>query len=568
MANFFSRLKRFDALHRWGRSVPALALPLRLASYGAYRGLELLLGGRHPHGRVVAQARELVRRGSPAPDGRGPRVLFFTVRGWFVHVGGEAVLAKALEMRGARPVFFLCGGRLPQCDFKPGTDPQVTAPLCWRCTGFADRLLAAFELPSLRLRDFAGRDAVQRAHERLAGLGQEELLAYRENDLPLGQLVRPSVQRSMLRGDIGDAPASLAVLRGFVASASVMAEVADKLLDRVAPDVVVMTNGLFFAERIMLELAKRRGVEVVTYERGIRVGSAVFDRNRPVIDFHLDPWWRQLGDRPLTAEESRRLDDYLTERAGGRVGVIDLWPQLDSDFGAIADRFDLDRERPLAVLYTNILWDSAVFGRDIAFEGMFDWVVEAVRLFAARPEAQLVVRVHPSEVRIPLSESQDRLDERLARAFPRLPDNVRLIAPEDPASSYALLAHARAVLVYTSTIGLEAACAGRPVIVAGRTHYRGRGFTFDVEQRADLAPLIDRALAAGDPVPETVERARRFAHLFFFVFNRSFPWITDTPRSERRLEVTDLASLAPGMDSEMDRLCRAILGEEPFVPVR
>lgn len=562
-----SRLKRLDALHRLARAVPVLTLPLRFLSWGAYRALERLLGRRHPHGRVIAQASALAAGSATVPAGRGPRVLFFTVRGWFVHVGSEAVLAKALELRGARPVFFLCGGQLPQCDFKPGTDPYVTAPLCWRCRGFADRLLEALDLPSLRLRDFVGQADIERVHQRLAGLGREELLAYRENDLPLGQLVRPSVQRSLLRGDIEDDSYSVGVLRGYVASAAVMASVGQALLDRLEPDVVVMTNGLFFAEAIMLELARRRGVEAITYERGMRLGSAIFDRNRPVIDFHLDPYWQRVAERPLSADENDRLDRYLAERAGGRVGTLDLWPRLDDDFGAIADRFGLDRDRPLAVLFSNILWDSAVFGRDVAFDGMFDWVRAAVRLFAERPEAQLVIRVHPSEVRIPLAESRDRLAERLARSEVRLPDNVRLVPPEDSASSYALLAHARAVLVYTSTIGLEAACHRRPVLVAGRTHYRGRGFTLDVERREELGELLDRALADGELGPEPVELARRFAHLFFFRFTQSFPWITDTPRSARSLGVATLADLAPGADPELDRLCRALLGEEPLVRV-
>ena len=35
-------------------------------------------------------------------------------------------------------------------------------------------------------------------------------------------------------------------------------------------------------------------------------------------------------------------------------------------------------------------------------------------------------------------------------------------------------------LVYTTTVGLEAANLGIPVAVAGATHYRGRGFTHDV----------------------------------------------------------------------------------------
>ena len=58
----YSALKRLDAAHRLGLALPALAAPLRLLSHAAYRGLEVALGDRHPHGRVLAQARTLMGR--------------------------------------------------------------------------------------------------------------------------------------------------------------------------------------------------------------------------------------------------------------------------------------------------------------------------------------------------------------------------------------------------------------------------------------------------------------------------------------------------------------------------
>ena len=50
---------------------------------------------------------------------------------------------------------------------------------------------------------------------------------------------------------------------------------------------------------------------------------------------------------------------------------------------------------------------------------------------------------------------------------------------EDPTSSYVFMDEADLGLVYTSTVGLELAARGVPVVVAAATHYRGRGFTVD-----------------------------------------------------------------------------------------
>jgi hypothetical protein len=561
---FFARLKRFDELHRLALKLPALTHALRLASYGAYRSLELALGPRHPHGRVLAQARRMTPAPAPAPTA-ARRILFFTVRGWYVHAGMEAVLAKALELRGATCRFFLCGGGLEQCDFKPGSDPHVTPPLCWRCIGFATRLLDAFALPASTLREVVEPGLAVRAAEIVAALGDDELRGFHYHDLAIGEFVRPSVHRSLLRGDVGADRFSQEVLRGFLRSAVIYVHACERLLERDRPDIVVMTNGLFFCERIMFELARRRGVEVITYERGMRARTALFDRDRPVVRMELDEPWAIARDRPLTADESGALDAYLATRASGRVGAIDLWPTIEHDAEALRRRLGIARDRPLAVAFSNILWDSAVYDRDVGFDGMFDWLAETIAAFRAMPTAQLVLRIHPAEVRIPMSASRDRVMDRIADAFGELPPNVTIVMPDDPASSYALVAMADAVLVYTSTVGLESALRAKRVVVAGRTHYRGRGFTTDLASKARYRDDLRAALAAGPLDATELELARRYAYLFFFRYQQAFPWLVESPRAERRLEFDDLDDLAPGRDPGLDRLCDAILEGRPFV---
>ncbi len=563
---FYTGLKRLDSLHRVALALPFLTPALRLGSYVAFRALEIVLGARHPHGRVVAQARALTRRPPGAARRPSRKVLFFTVRGWYPHLGTEAVLAKALELRGAETSFFLCGGTLEQCDFKPGTDPYVTRPLCWRCHGFATRLLDALGLRYCQLRDVVGADVPAKAKRIVGALDSAALRRFTYRDLPIFEFTHPSVLHSLLRGDVGEDARSERVLRGYLESAVVFTHACDELLRREQPDIVVMTNGLFFAERIMLEVARRAGLEVVTYERGIPLETVYFDRNRPVVLFDLDDLWAKSKDRALSSEENRALDGYLGARAGGQVGNVDLWPRMEKDQQALLARLELRPDAPLAVVFTNVLWDSSFFKSDGAFTGMFDWLATTIRLFRDLPDAQLVIRVHPAEVRVPMAESRDRVADRIRRQFPRLPPNVRVVPPEDPTSSYTLLELARLVLVYASTIGLEAAVRGKPVVVAGHVHYRGRGWTMDVERKEDYGRQVVEALTRPATLePEQLELARRYAHLFFFRFMQPFPWLIDTPRSERRLAFGDLAELAAGRHAVLDRICAGILDGSPFV---
>jgi hypothetical protein len=123
------------------------------------------------------------------------------------------------------------------------------------------------------------------------------------------------------------------------------------------------------------------------------------------------------------------------------------------------------------------------------------------------------------------------------------------------------MAESDVVLVYTSTVGLEAAARGTPAAVAGVCHYRGKGFTTDIDQREQLARVL-----AEPPVMSDGERdlARRYAYLFFERMMIPFPVVT---RDGLRTDAmpASAAAIEPGADEWVDFVCDRITGREPFV---
>ena len=556
----FTQWKRVDALHKVLRVFPALTGVVRRISSGAYRALELLLGDRHPHVRVQRQARELASNSGSFSPARSERVLFFTNRGWFPHVSTEAVIGKALELRGAKVCFYLCGGVLPQCDFKPPTDPKVTPGLCSRCAGFGTRMLRAMDFDIIQMNEVLNASERDELLLSLRESSPQDVLDFELDGNPLGQWILPSVQRSLLRGDVGGDIWSTATLNGYLESAVMYSHISKRLLDLLAPDVVVLTNGSFFAERIMLERCKSSGVDVVAYERGQRTNSIIVSRDAPVVPFETTTIFDRWKELPLTRSQRAQVDAYLNQRSTGNVGVQEIWPVIEKNKEAIAKRLHFDVRKPIVTAYTNILWDTAVFRRDRAFEGLFQWVTETIGAAETMPDVQFLLRIHPAEVRLPLLESRDRISDRIDRLAKPLPDNLRIIRPEDSASSYELMEMSKAILVYTSTIGLEAAARGLPVVVGGITHYGDKGFTFDTNRSADYREVITTAMTNGIMTDEMKDLALRYAYTFFFRFHRPFRWVDDSSRAARSLTFRSLDDIGPGADAEMDALCEWILG--------
>jgi len=107
------------------------------------------------------------------------------------------------------------------------------------------------------------------------------------------------------------------------------------------------------------------------------------------------------------------------------------------------------------------------------------------------------------------------------------PEHIHVIGPDEKLNTYDCMEIAGLGLAYTTTVGMEMAMRGVPVILAGNTHYRGRGFTYDPsswdEYYATLEHLLSD-LSAYRLNQEQVEIAWNYAYRFFFDFPMSFPW--------------------------------------------
>jgi len=394
----------------------------------------------------------------------------------------------------------------------------------------------------------------------LDALGLDELPDVVHAGLPLGRLVDIPAKWFLMRGDLDGEPLAAPTLRRFLRAGRPVVDRTAALLDELRPDVVLLLNGLFFFEAIAWALCRDRGIDVVTYERGLIKETLVFRRNQAACLLDVGESWNGWEKVPLTADEDARLSQYLAERQQGLRTIDRFWG------GA---RF-VDPERHtggrLVSLFANLTWDSAVIGQELAFSGIADWVEAAIAAFAERPDHELIVRVHPAEVKLPGKQTREPLETVIAERFPDLPPNVRVIGPWDATSSYPIMAASDAVLVFSSTTGLEAALAGKPVIVAGRTHYRDKGFTVDVTTPEQFVQALDDVL--DDPArfaPDT-ERVRRYGYLFFFRVPVRSPGVEEHVLGLARLTTDRLDDLRPEVDADLDRLCDGILSGGEFAP--
>jgi hypothetical protein len=92
--------------------------------------------------------------------------------------------------------------------------------------------------------------------------------------------------------------------------------------------------------------------------------------------------------------------------------------------------------------------------------------------------------------------------------------NLLFLGPSDYVSSYDLIRRSKLVLVYNSSVGLEASIAGVPVLCAGRARYTQVPTVFIPASRAEYGLALEALLQAPalDGPSAFTANARRFLH--------------------------------------------------------
>jgi hypothetical protein len=297
-------------------------------------------------------------------------------------------------------------------------------------------------------------------------------------------------------------------------------------LRREGPQVVLIPNGLILEMGIVFRVARYLNIPAVTYEFNDQREQIWLAQNSSIMQQETEYLVQARGSLPVTEAMLERVADLENARRGARVWGKSkrLWQYVSSQ-GAKETRkmLGLD-ERPVVMLAANVLGDSLTLGRNLFAESMTEWITRTVRFFADRPDVQLVIRVHPGETLVPKARSMGQV---VRDVLPQLPGHIHVIGAADKINTYDLIEIADLGLAYTTTVGLETAMNGRPVISCGRTHYRGRGFTLDPNSWNEYFRVLEAALGdlPGHLLTEAqVEAAWKYAYRFFFDFPHPFPW--------------------------------------------
>ena len=521
------------------------------------------LGRRFSHlkqDRHILALQKEIEKNAPTPTGNP--VVFFNastrLSGLSLNAAFSLLSSWSLRLSGIPVVYYYCHQGLPLCVL--GTNPNnvLQPPPCKECIA-QSRILYSSGNP-------VPFDQVNEKDldEQLKNKFVAELMDFKYQNIPLGNLVLPSVRWILRKHHLSNDSSTRLLLSSYIAGAWNVYISFSTLLDQITPRAVVLFNGMSYPEAMARWTAQTKGVQVFTHEVCLQPFSAFFSSGDATLRSIDIP-----ANFELSEKQNQKLDVYLDQRFKGqfKMAGVSFWSEMekpDASFVQKAAQF-----KQIVSVFTNVIFDTSQSHANTIFPHMFAWLDMVGDIIAAHPETLFVLRAHPDEGRVGKASRESVADWVKQKGLDQA-SNVIFIKFNEQVSSYELIRQSKFVMVYNSTIGLEASLLNAAVLCAGRSRFTDYPTVFFPENSQKYLETAELFLTNDKiEVPEQFRlNARRY--LYYELYRASLPFdlfLEEDPYWKGYVTLKNISwkNLLPENSVTMDTIYKGITFDEPFL---
>lgn len=462
-------------------------------------------------------------------------VIFLPEAGITPYLKMMCASAQALESRGYRVFLFECGGALPRCPFlvccnQPySIDSADKRVFCSKCSENVQRASSYYGCEVISSASFCSNfvhDADVYVETASCALEKLEYKGLAVGKIAIHDLMLETKVLSV--ENITDDHFEL--YKKYVKSVIVSYEVMNSICKKISPSLVLCFN----------PYAQNHGVRKACISNGVDF-RCVTNAHHLGANWSLlqisDSWfikdfvefiqtWDSGKDIPLSARAVERCFDDIIFRMYESGSHI-FSPPKSANIEHLFDSLDLDRNKKIFGVFTssydekfgiNILlkaWGE-YFETQKVFPDQVSWLKYLCAFSMARDDVQFVVRIHPRECRNGIVSEHLKI---LRNEFSERYKNFIVIWPEDKISSYDLFEIIDGCLIANSTIGLECARMGIPLLLYEQNWtYPNKNFALNATSIGDYKIKLDQLISC-DPTTEDMISALRFYNWRVFMFS-------------------------------------------------
>ncbi|MCD6356293.1 MAG: hypothetical protein J7L66_03310 [Anaerolineaceae bacterium] len=491
-----------------------------------------------------------------------PPVVFFNastrLSGVSQNAGFSLITSLALQKRNIPVYHFICRRGLHPCLLGTDRENLQKNPPCRECIRTSKYI---FNKSASYYFTFTEDNEIKK---RIKELDLDRLLNFEYMNIPLGKMILPSMRWILRRHHLADIENNRILARSYIQSAWNVYRKFSELLESIHPRAVVVFNGMFYPEAVAKFAAREKGIMVYSHEVGMLPFSAFFtDKEATAYPVNVD---RSLR---LNAQQEKRLDMYLKNRFNGKFQTagVQFWSKMQLLDEKLEEK--INAFSAFVPVFTNVIFDTSQSHANSIFSHMFSWLETVVEKIKQHPEIMFIIRAHPDEVR-PGKKSRESVAEWFRVHKLDHISNLLLIRPDEFVSSYELIKRAKFVMVYNSTVGLEASIMGKPVLCAGKARYTQVPTVFFPETREAYIKLLDKFLDAErvEQPQEHIDNARCVLYSQLFRASLPFDEFLEEDRVWQgycRIKKFSAEMLKPGNSTSLDVVVNGILKNESFI---
>lgn len=253
--------------------------------------------------------------------------------------------------------------------------------------------------------------------------------------------------------------------------------------------------------------------------------------------------WHEAHAKPITPRLVEAIADGALYRLYGHGGASTYSPNWIENSGDLLSELGLAPGGKLVVAYSNST-DELVCNRQFMrvlglppfedatnpFPSQIAWLRGLVDWIGQRGDLRLVIRLHPRMAVSHRHAAEASEYGQIKTEFRSLPPNVVIVPPESALSSYNIAELADVALTAWSSIGLELARFGVPVIAAFQKigPFPKSSFIDFQETRKGYFNAIEQALRR-EPSLESIVEAFRWTHFLHWTSLIDMSDVTPTP---------------------------------------
>ncbi|KPK56529.1 MAG: hypothetical protein AMS22_00880 [Thiotrichales bacterium SG8_50] len=312
---------------------------------------------------------------------------------------------------------------------------------------------------------------------------------------------------------------------------------ARRLLDRCAVDLAIGIEVNYSIFGPIVDACVARGIGVVQLIQPWKDDALIFKRLTRVtrrdhpasVDRHT---LNRIASGAWTQQHQKQLDQVFADRYSGKWFLQARNQTNTRRFGRkeLVETLGLDPEKPIATVFSHVLWDANLFYGEDLFKDYGDWFVQTVRAACANSRLNWLIKIHPANVWKRAYENvvQEYAEIALLRQhIGALPPHVKILPADTNISTMSLFEGTDYGVTVRGTSGMELPCFGKPCLTAGTGRYSGLGFTIDSATAEDYLGRLTTLHELGSLDEVQVQRAKWHAYTAFILR----PWKMCSARS-------------------------------------